>query len=64
MRPGASLRSVEAFLAYMKSLAGGELRSLQEVVLKTDIKVFRNSANAAVLGHLKSTRQNRSTNVL
>ena len=41
--------SVEAFLARMKSLAGGELRSLQEVVLKTDIRVFGNIAYAAVL---------------
>lgn len=47
-RPLAPL-SVEAFLARMKGLAGGELRSLQEIVLKTDIKVVGNIANAAVL---------------
>jgi Putative lumazine-binding len=42
-------QSVAEFLARMMNLAGKEFTSLQETVLKTDIKVFGNIAIAAVL---------------
>ena len=46
-RPAAAL-TVEAFLTRMRGLAGGVLRSLDEMVLGAEIRVFGNIAVATV----------------
>lgn len=59
-------RSVSAFLTRMKSLAGTELRSLEEALLDTNVAVFGNIAVAIAVCAMKEngTTENRTVEML